>query len=89
MPGGAKAIRQPWRMAAIYLQQAFGDDFLKLDLPFVEPDRLQGIISCDFVDSFLFYQGQQSSFHHPRDVEPTFSLCHELGSRVMMRFPKN
>ena len=36
MPGGAKAIRQPWRMAAIYLQQAFGDDFLKLDLPFVK-----------------------------------------------------
>jgi hydrogenase maturation protein HypF len=36
MPGGAKAIRQPWRMAAIYLQQAFGDDFLNLDLPFVK-----------------------------------------------------
>lgn len=35
MPGGAKAIRQPWRMAAVYLQRAMGDDYLKLDLPYV------------------------------------------------------
>jgi hydrogenase maturation protein HypF len=35
MPGGASAVRQPWRMAAVYLQQTFGDDFLRLDIPFV------------------------------------------------------
>jgi len=33
MPGGAAAIKEPWRMAISYLVDAFGDGFRDLDLP--------------------------------------------------------
>jgi hydrogenase maturation protein HypF len=36
MPGGVKSIQEPWRMAAVYLQQAFGDRFVDLEIPFVQ-----------------------------------------------------
>jgi hydrogenase maturation protein HypF len=35
MPGSAAAIREPWRMAVSYLQDAFGENLGGLDLPFM------------------------------------------------------
>lgn len=36
MPGADKAVTEPWRMGAVYLRDAYGDKFLKLDIPFVK-----------------------------------------------------
>lgn len=33
MPGGAAAIREPWRMAVSHLRAAYGSEFSRLDLP--------------------------------------------------------
>ena len=35
LPGGAAAIREPWRMAVSYLAHHFGREFLALPIPFV------------------------------------------------------
>ena len=45
MPGGAAAIKAPWRMAISYLYQAFGESFRDLDTPFMASvDRKQADI---------------------------------------------
>ena len=44
MPGGAAAIKEPWRMAISYLMSAFGEEFQSLNLPLlnaIEKDKLK------------------------------------------------
>lgn len=44
LPGGAAAIRQPWRMAVSYLTASLGEDFSNMPLPFLEkvdPQKLK------------------------------------------------
>jgi hydrogenase maturation protein HypF len=36
LAGGAQAIREPWRLAATYLQRTFGNDFTELNLQFTK-----------------------------------------------------
>jgi hydrogenase maturation protein HypF len=36
MPGGSMAIREPWRMAMVYLSEAFGDEATKLKINLME-----------------------------------------------------
>ena len=48
MPGGASAIKEPWRMAISYLYRAYGKDLLCLDLPLfkkVKQHKIETIIA--------------------------------------------
>jgi len=36
LPGGERAIKEPWRMAASFLNKIYGDDMLELDIDFIK-----------------------------------------------------
>jgi hydrogenase maturation protein HypF len=51
MPGGDKVIDEPWRMAISYLYKIYGNNLLKLDLPFlknINPSSIE--LLCNAID---------------------------------------
>jgi len=50
MPGSAKAIREPWRMAVSCLFHTYGDEFMNMDLPLLKSiDRKKIEIILDMI----------------------------------------
>jgi hydrogenase maturation protein HypF len=50
MPGGAAAIKEPWRMAVSYLYQTYGRNFWDLDLPVIKKqDPKKVAIICEMI----------------------------------------
>jgi len=46
LPGGSKAIKEPWRSAALVLNELYGTEFVNLDIPLIRllPDNWQLVV---------------------------------------------
>ncbi len=78
LPGGAKAIREPWRLAAVYLQRTFGNDFSELDLPFNRQMDRESLVDSE--------QHDRGRSELSRDVEHGTPLRCSLGPVNLAKF---
>jgi hydrogenase maturation protein HypF len=79
MPGGDAAVREPWRMAASLLYQAFGMDFLDLDIDFIkvtDPEKLKFI--CQMIDKNLNSPLTSSAGRLFDAVSALLCICHAI-----------
>ncbi len=79
MPGGEKAVTEPWRMAAAALHAAFGKDFLTLEIPFIRQMADQNLaVVCQMIDKQLNTPLTSSAGRLFDAVASILCLCHAI-----------
>jgi len=79
LPGGDAAIREPWRVAGVYLLEAFGPDFLdELDIPFAaRVDRAAWATLHSMIERGVNCPVASSAGRLFDAVAALIGLCHE------------
>ena len=76
MPGGDKVTEEPWRMAVSYLYKIYGNEFLKMDLPFLKSIKPTSVeLLCQAIDKKINCPLTSSSGRLFDAVAALINLC--------------